>query len=752
MPARSKTSPEEILAAFHTQETLKSVARRLGVSPNRLRGMWKESYGAEAFDARSKLFVKGATDEAYRAAEGAFASDEPFKKVAARLGMSPNTLRKLWVGRYGQDLFDARSKKSQAEGAVAHGSRLLGVLKKRTYAETICEGCGAILTLSRGQLARLSKVLCNPCRGKVEVCPVCSILCESQRGLARHLSLAKDEPHVHLLQRQEEEKWSGLQKGWDYIECLECRLRVTSLTNHLKTHSLTIKEYRVRYPGAPSICGRVLEHKKVNTRSFSYDLTAEDLLKFADTLGRVVVEAVCQHYACTGSTVLRYCRMYGLPSRNKLAWQKAVLDQASSYLGQPYEWEWSDSRIVNPDSGRVLNYDGFFPHNGLIIEAHGDQHFIYSEKWHGSRRQFEKSKERDAFKKRMAESLGYAFKTVRPTDPIYDTSFWGALLGGDQVLWENKPSEDKERLTREVLGALRRQGWPEVPPCRVVKAELVKLSETTVYVDSDRNVRPHSVRGTSACASFFPNRYEARHLQSKVSVREAWDDDDLLLKAIRLQLDSGHPTTPERTRKALIFYCRCPSVFRPAVAKYVYETYCPKGGVVWDPCAGYGGRLMGAMAAGVSYIGCDIEPRTVDGNRELAEALGLAPRCQITRARAELFDPGEVDLVFTSPPYFNLEGYGPASIEASREYGTSEGWVGKFLMPVMKRAWDRLRPGGYLILNLPSKSVQACRLDRRADDVGRALGFLSENPVFLPLRRMKSAVVRREPILVWRRP
>jgi SAM-dependent methyltransferase len=311
--------------------------------------------------------------------------------------------------------------------------------------------------------------------------------------------------------------------------------------------------------------------------------------------------------------------------------------------------------------------------------------------------------------------------------------------------------QDTEKVSI-LVQSLTRRGFPIV--CLAedsVRASFLKLCGVTCCLDGDSILGPYISTGTNVCSSFFPNRYRAKYLGS-LSAWEAWHDEGYLRKAVELQLSSGDPVTPERVLKALIFQHRTPSVFRPAVAKYIYEKYA-KGGVVWDPCAGYGGRLMGAMAGGVTkYIGTDIEPETVEGNRRLAEALGLSDRCEVYCARAERFIPNELlDLVFTSPPYFNLETYGPNTTVALLEQGSVNGWLESFLEPLMLRAFQHLKPGGYLILNLPSRPVHNVRLDESAGGLALKIGFLACSSIFMPIRRRGQdwSTYKTEPVLVW---
>ena len=47
----------------------------------------------------------------------AFATDEPFKDVAKRFGLSPNTLRAWWVANFGQQAFRERGRKLHVRAA-----------------------------------------------------------------------------------------------------------------------------------------------------------------------------------------------------------------------------------------------------------------------------------------------------------------------------------------------------------------------------------------------------------------------------------------------------------------------------------------------------------------------------------------------------------------------------------------------------------------------------------------------------------
>jgi hypothetical protein len=680
----------------------------------------------------------------------AFHTEEGFRAVAARLGTSPNTLRKWWVSEFGQEAFDARGKALQAKAAAAVGRATAGKTRTITEITEPCAVCSQPVVLNLIQRAKLIRVICAACdeaeRGVDRHCPVCGFGCAGAKGLSGHMTRPQyGDPSAHALylRAQEEATWEGKIEDRDFVVCQECGIKGLSLGNHIKLHNFTASEYYSKYPSA-SLASSVTESNwmvsiKASATDRAYKWDRETLLKFADEKGKIIVAEAAQALNASSGTVLIYCRSLGLPTRNRLAWQRVVLDQASKALGASYVWEWSDPRIVNPTTGRVLNYDGFFPALNLIVEAHGDQHFRYAEAWHGTLEHFHELRERDTFKKRRAEELGFRVLVVRPTDPISDLSFWRQSLGGSLT----EPLDAVER----VFTSLRQDGFPEIVSSETeLKKSLTRLQGMNPYVDSQMMLRPYSSVGTTACASFFPLRYHARHKGAK-SAWEAWHDDESFRKAIRLQLDSGHPTVPHRVLRALVMYHRTPSIFRPVVAKYVCQTFA-RDGVVWDPCMGYGGRLLGALSAGVSlYIGTDIEPSTVTGNQLIVQQLEASDRCRLTQHRAENFDPGvELDLVFTSPPYFDLESYGSSEVH----YGSPQGWVRDFLRPVMRCAVERLKSGGHLVLNLPIKPVCGMRLDLEAVAEGQVLGLMEGPTFWMPVRTFKGTL-KGEPLLVWRK-
>jgi Zn ribbon nucleic-acid-binding protein len=458
----------------------------------------------------------------------AFHTDEPFKAVAKRLGMSPNTLRPIWKGEFGETAFKARGKTLQAKAAAKTAK---GLATNRIFRDVlvVCETCQGSFTLKANQVQR-SALICDGCKYDRE-CPVCMQKVDGVRGLSghfRHRREAEDEAHILYEQDSEDALWMDLDPDEDYVVCRECGHRARSLVGHLKAaHGLTAKEYRAAHPGVLirarkligtraeairaglpadayegvklitcsscerdrevskffgslhddrcpecraaeksqedaaywegkaepadyvecrecgwkglSLTGHLLgaEHPGLDYRSkypnaplfadgvmvfptHKLHLTAADLSPFKDAKGRVQVALAAFSLGCSGQSVLRYCKNLGLTTRNRLATQKRVLDSIAEILGEPYAWEWWHPEIVNPKTGYHLYFDGRFEHSNLVIEYHGKQHRKFVPYWHKTEVEFERRKALDELKARRAAEVGLKLLVIWYDDPWAD--------------------------------------------------------------------------------------------------------------------------------------------------------------------------------------------------------------------------------------------------------------------------------------------------------------------------------------------
>lgn len=139
--------------------------------------------------------------------------------------------------------------------------------------------------------------------------------------------------------------------------------------------------------------------------------------------------------------------------------------------------------------------------------------------------------------------------------------------------------------------------------------------------------------------------------------------------------------------------------YRAVTAKALVKFYAAKR--VLDPCIGWGGRILGTLAADptAEYVGCEPDVNTFNALVEIAMDRDEATRRRATihNAPAETFLPtlpaGSFDMVLTSPPYFNLELY-TAGIQSVDRYKTWDSWVADWLTPVINSSLAALKPAG----------------------------------------------------------
>lgn len=132
------------------------------------------------------------------------------------------------------------------------------------------------------------------------------------------------------------------------------------------------------------------------------------------------------------------------------------------------------------------------------------------------------------------------------------------------------------------------------------------------------------------------------------------------------------------------------SIFDPVACELAYRWFCPPSGQVVDPFAGGSVRGIVAGACGLRYWGCDLRAEQIAANNEQADAIGVDPRPTWVRgdSRDTLADAPLADLVFTCPPYGDLERY--SDDEADLSAMTWTGFVIAYRL-ILTRAVARLK-------------------------------------------------------------
>ena len=135
------------------------------------------------------------------------------------------------------------------------------------------------------------------------------------------------------------------------------------------------------------------------------------------------------------------------------------------------------------------------------------------------------------------------------------------------------------------------------------------------------------------------------------------------------------------------------SIFDPTLCELMYKWFCDEGGKVLDPFAGGSVRGIVSNYLGYKYTGIDIRQEQIDSNVEQARKIlpGNEPLWIVGDSDKVLDNVDEkFDMVFSCPPYANLEKYSdlPGDI-SNMDYPEFM----KAYRSIVKKSCDKLKEG-----------------------------------------------------------
>ncbi len=111
--------------------------------------------------------------------------------------------------------------------------------------------------------------------------------------------------------------------------------------------------------------------------------------------------------------------------------------------------------------------------------------------------------------------------------------------------------------------------------------------------------------------------------------------------------------------------------------------------------------MLGTVATGWKYIGCEPNKETFKNLKKMIKFLELENQVELHNIPAESYDYKEkVDIVLTSPPYFNLEIYSSDLEQSYNKYFDYLGWREEWFQPLMKNCSSMLSKNGLSCWNV----------------------------------------------------
>jgi len=194
--------------------------------------------------------------------------------------------------------------------------------------------------------------------------------------------------------------------------------------------------------------------------------------------------------------------------------------------------------------------------------------------------------------------------------------------------------------------------------------------------------------------------------------------------------------------------------FPVSIAKYLYERFTEslkeqERIVIYDASAGYGGRMVAALSMNkdrhIHYVGTDPNPEhfITDLDMSSYDYMGWFYNNNVFSPHKTTYETfmvgsevihqnkefqkykGEVDFIFTSPPYFCAEGYSPDKNQSYKKFPKYEDWRDGFLAPTLKTCADYLKKDRWICWNIADVKLDTRHipLERDTIEIMKSLGM-----------------------------
>lgn len=243
------------------------------------------------------------------------------------------------------------------------------------------------------------------------------------------------------------------------------------------------------------------------------------------------------------------------------------------------------------------------------------------------------------------------------------------------------------------------------PYVKITKEERDKAFEGLQNIECQGDLSLSVVGNKSSNYYFQPYRVKTKI--GKWSHYSAWNDPEKRKQIIEIDKKINRDTpqiigTPAGIQSAMRLSLGSVNQFKPYIAICaVYDRFKPKR--VLDISAGWGDRLIGAMAKNIDYIGIDQNKKLEKPYTQMISDFknNTTSNVRMIFEKSQDVDYSKLppyDLIFTSPPYFDLEKY-----EGMETFKNKEDFIENYWKPTVIPAFKHLDKGGHMALNMPEE-------------------------------------------------
>jgi len=204
-------------------------------------------------------------------------------------------------------------------------------------------------------------------------------------------------------------------------------------------------------------------------------------------------------------------------------------------------------------------------------------------------------------------------------------------------------------------------------------------------VDIDKITAQKTSKSNMIIRNYMTHLYEVEDHKG-VNLVSLWQKEKLE-KAFK-SLDKPNRTVNSQfseIKRALKF--NPVTIYSPIMTKSIVKELDCK--TVFDPCIGWGGRMIGTTCLGKDYhyTGCEPFTKTFLGLEKMIKDIGLENQVTLYHSPVEDILPQipekRFDMCLTSPPYYDLEVYSHEETQSVKNYQTYDEWLTEFIKPII---------------------------------------------------------------------
>lgn len=254
-----------------------------------------------------------------------------------------------------------------------------------------------------------------------------------------------------------------------------------------------------------------------------------------------------------------------------------------------------------------------------------------------------------------------------------------------------------------------------IPDNIVNRNEITRFNDKYLFIELNWN----SSEELDSITDYFTEKCRIQcHTSDKITPLDYWkkNKDQLINK-----------TTNLKELRSIVYknsgYC---SGFRISVALTVLKIFKAKKWL--DISAGWGDRLISAIGYDVDLY-CGVDPneclhsnyqkiiKTLVPLKDQDKYILIKDGFETAKLPNEKFD-----LVFSSPPFFDVEVYSTNKEDSITQYKKGDDWYNKFLLPSIRKANDYLTDNGHLVLYIGEGKTYKY-LDKMLNDVNKFMNY-----------------------------